>query len=376
MYIGERYNLQGVKNQGNRNLGPLRQNYCRSSWSANSFRADPLIRYILMKILPLLAVTLLSSGLFVHASNAQKVSSKPLNIAVIIKATDSDYWEYMTVGAENYAKTHPNVRITVYGPPSETDAEQQVSILENVIAKKPDGILIASISSDAPVPDVENAMQEGIPVVTVDNRLKTKDVAAFLATDNLKAGALAADQLVQAIKAVGEEPKGKIGMISAYAGVQVLTKRDDGFTAQLHKIAPELHILPVRYINNDVQQAMSAANDLLLANQDIVGFFGDNNHSGDGVALALSSSGKAGKVPAVAFDSDPQEVKALGSGVLSALIVQDPYEMGYKGMDYLVRAIHKEKLPAYTDTGAYAVTKANMNEPKMKGLLNPLTLKK
>jgi ribose transport system substrate-binding protein len=329
-----------------------------------------------MKILHFFGVTFLSLGLLALPANAQKVSSKPLNVAVIIKATDSDYWQYMVVGAENYTKTHPNVKITVYGPASETDTEQQVAILENVIAKKPDGILIASISSTAPVPDVERAMQEGISVVTVDNRLKTNDVAAFLATDNVKAGALAADQLVQAIKADGKVPKGKIGMISAYAGVQVLTNRDDGFTAQLHKIAPDLHILPVRYINNDVQQAMSTATDLLLANQDILGFFGDNNHCGDGVALALSSNGKAGKVPAVAFDSDPQEVKALAPGVLSALIVQDPYEMGYKGMDYVVRAIDKEKLPAYTDTGAYAVTKANMNEPKIQGLLNPLTLKK
>jgi ribose transport system substrate-binding protein len=329
-----------------------------------------------MKILPFFGVTFLSLGLFVFPANAQKVSNKPLNIAVIIKATDSDYWGYMTVGAENYVKAHPNVKITVYGPPSETDSEQQEAILENVITKRPDGILIAAISSTGPVPDVERAMQEGIPVVTVDNRLKTDDVAAFLATDNVKAGGLAADQLVQAIKAAGKEPKGKIGMISAYAGVQVLTNRDDGFTAQLHKIAPELHILPVRYINNDVQQAMSTATDLLLANQDILGFFADNNHCGDGVALALSSNGKSGKVPAVAFDSDPQEVKALASGVLSALILQDPYDMGYEGMDYVVRAIHKEKLPAYTNTGAYAVTKANMDEPKMKGLLNPLSLKK
>lgn len=318
----------------------------------------------------------LSVGLFVHSGNAQNVSQKSLDIAVIIKATDSDFWQYMTIGAENYAKDHPNVKVTMYGPPSETDVAKQVAILENVITKKPDGILIAPTSSDAPVPDVERAMQEGIPVVTVDNRLKTDKVAAHLATDNLKAGALAADQLVEALKADGKEPKGKIGLISAYAGVEVLTNRDDGFTIQLKKIAPDLQILPVRYIDNDIQKAMSAANDLLLANQDILGFFADNNHSGDGVALALGDSGKAGKIPAVAFDSDPQEVTALGTGVLYALIVQDPYEMGYKGMDFVVRAIDKEKLPPYTDTGAYAVSKANMNEDKMKALLNPLLLKK
>jgi ribose transport system substrate-binding protein len=197
-----------------------------------------------------------------------------------------------------------------------------------------------------------------------------------LATDNLKGGALAADKLVEAIKALGKEPKGKIALISAYAGMEVLTKRDDGFTKRLAEIAPGLKILPVRYVDNDIQKAISSANDLLLANPDLLGFFADNNHTGDGVAVAIRDSGHTGKIAAAAFDSDPEEVKALEAGVLYALILQDPYEMGYKGLDYVVQAIDKKQLPEYTDTLAYAVTKQNMNESKMKGLLNPLSREK
>jgi ribose transport system substrate-binding protein len=182
--------------------------------------------------------------------------------------------------------------------------------------------------------------------------------------------------LVEAIKALGKEPKGKIALISAYAGIEVLTKRDDGFTKRLAEIAPELKILPVRYVDNDIQKAISSANDLLLANPDLLGFFADNNHTGDGVAVAIRDSGHSGKIAAVAFDSDPEEVKALDAGVLYALILQDPYQMGYKGLDYVVQAIDKKQLPEYTDTLAYAVTKKNMNEPDMQGLLNPLSRKK
>ena len=301
---------------------------------------------------------------------------KTLNVAVIIKATDSDFWQYMVTGAQNYAHDHPDVKVTVYGPASEADVDQQVSILENVVTRHPDGILIAPSSSDAPAPAIEHAMSLGIPVVTVDNKVNGAKVAAHLATDNLKAGGLAADKLVELIKAAGDPPSGKIGLISAYAGVEVLTHRDEGFTKRLAEIAPGLKILPVRYIDNDIQKAMSSATDVVSANPDILGFFADNNHSADGTALALRSSGKTGQVLAVAFDSDPQEVDALRDGVLSALVVQDPYGMGYKGMEYVVEAIQKKPLPAYTDTGVAVITKANMDEPKMKGLLNPLTLKK
>ena len=142
----------------------------------------------------------------------------------------------------------------------------------------------------------------------------------------------------------------------------------------IREIAPGLEILPPRYIDNDIQKAMSSATDVISANPDIIGFFADNNHSADGLALAVRGSGKAGNI--AAFDSDPQEVDALRSGSLSALVVQDPYRMGYEGVQYVVDAINKKTLPAYTDTGVAVITKATMDEPKMKGLLNPLTRKK
>ena len=315
------------------------------------------------------------SALAVGAS-AGRAEAKTLNIAVIVKATDSDFWQYMVVGAENYAHDHPDVKVTIYGPPSETDIDQQVSILENVITRHPDGILIAPTSSDAPAPAIERAMSSGIPVVTADNKVNGVKVSAHLATDNLKAGGLAAEKFVEMLKAEGGKLSGKVGLISAYAGVEVLTQRDNGFTQKLGQIAPDLKLLPVRYIDNDIQKAMASANDVISANPGMLGFFADNNHSADGTALAIRGSGKGGKMVAIAFDSDPQEVDALRDGVLSALIVQDPYGMGYKGVQYVVDAIAKKTLPAYTDTGVAVITKANMDQPDMKGLLNPLSRKK
>lgn len=325
-----------------------------------------------MKRQMMLAIALVT-GLML--ASMAPVMAKMLRIAVIIKATDSDFWQYMVVGAENYAHEHPGVEVTVYGPPSETNVEQQVSILENVITRRPDGILIAPSSSDAPVSAISQAMSEGIPVVTADNRVRGAEVSAHLATDNLKAGGLAADTLIDLLKKGGQPLTGKIGLISAYAGVEVLTQRDIGFTKRLAELAPDLDILPVRYIDNDIQKAMSSAADVISANPDILGFFADNNHSADGTALAIRGSGKAGKIVAVAFDSDPQEVDALRSGSLNALVAQDPYRMGYEGVQYVVEAINKKKLLAYTDTGVAVITKETMDEPKMKGLLNPLTRK-
>ena len=324
-----------------------------------------------MKLGLYLAITSLAALLAAGPASA----AAPKNIAVVIKATDSDFWQYLVVGANNYAKEHPNVKVTVYGAPTEAEVDKQVSILEGLVSKKVDGILVAASSSDAPVPVLKEAEAAKIAVVTADNRLNGF-APPHLATDNLKAGGQGAEEFVKILKSRGVALKGKVGLISAFAGIEVLTKRDEGFTQKLKQIAPGLTVLPVRYIDNDIQKAMTTASDLMLANADLVGFFGDNNHSGDGVALAVRDAKKAGKTVVVAFDSDPEEVSSLKEGIIDALILQDPYAMGYKGVDYVVRKLNGEKLPAYTDTQAYLATKANVNDPKIKGLLDPFSLRK
>lgn len=298
-------------------------------------------------------------------------------IAVLIKATDSDFWQYVLVGAENYAKDNPDkVNVTTYGPPNESDIDQQVSILEQIISSGPDAIVIASTSSDATVPAIEDAVSKGIPVITVDNKVNTDKVSTLLATDNLKGGAAAADTLVEKIKADGKELKGTVGVISNMAGVQVLADRDQGFIDRMKEIAPDIKLLETVYCDADMTKAMNAASDQIAANDDLLGFFADNNTVGSGTARAITEKGKENDLILVAFDSDPEEIKGLTSGAVDALVLQDPYGMGYKGVEDALKAIAGEKLESYVDTGVTIVTKDNMDDEEIKGLLDPMTKKK
>lgn len=296
-------------------------------------------------------------------------------IPVIIKATDSDFWQYVWVGAKNYELEHPDkVKVTLYGPKSEADIDKQIAILEDVIAKNPKCIVMASTSSDAPVAAFDKARKAGTKIVTIDNKVTTQ-VETFLATDNIKGGALAADMLVEGLKAKNVALKGKVGLISAMAGIQVLGNRDKGFGDRMKEIAPDVKVLPTKYVDNDIVKAMGVAKDLMGANADLIGFFADNNHSGDGVARAIAEE-KNAKLVATAFDSDPEEVKALTEGTLYALVLQDPYGMGYKGVDSCLKALGGQKLPEYVNTGATAVKKDTMSKPEIKGLLDPTSKKK
>ena len=277
----------------------------------------------------LLVAMMLIVPTMIHAVEA------PVDVAVIIKATTSDFWQYVLVGAENYGKEFPDrVNITTYGPPTEADIDQQVSILEDVVSTNPKAIVISSASSDATIPALREAQEKGIVVITIDNRLNEDVYDAFLATNNYVGGGLAAQQMLDSWKELGIEPKGQVGIVNAMAGVQVLTDREQGFRDKMAEIAPEVELLQTRFTDNDMVKSITAAEDLISANENIIGFFGCNNVTGSGVARVISERELKDKIVGIAFDSDPEEINAVQNGDLKALILQDPYGMGYKGKDY------------------------------------------
>ena len=299
---------------------------------------------------------------------------KPYKITVIVKATYSDYWQTLLAGAKAAeADSNGKVVVTTDGPPSETDIDKQVSILENVIATKPDAIAISSTSSDATVPAVEDAISKGIPVITIDNKLNTDQYTSFLATDHRLAAGMAAEAMAKDWKDMGVDPSGKkVIVISSVAGTKVNTERTEGFIEKITSLVPGIVVLQTQYGDNDITKALSIAESTIAANPDLIGIFGDNNHMGVGIAKALEESGKHNEIVTYAFDTNEDEVKALEDGTLNGLVVQDPFGMGYNGVMYAIDAIEGKVVQKDIIIDATIVKKENMKEPKIHKLLYPL----
>jgi ribose transport system substrate-binding protein len=240
-------------------------------------------------------------------------SGQTYKISVIIKATDSDYWQTLLLGAKAAEKdSNGKVVVTTDGPPSEIDIDQQVAILENVIAKKPSGIVIASTSTDATVPAIEDAMGKGIPVITIDNKLTTDKYTSFLATDHAKAAGMAAEAMVNDWKKAGVNPsKKKVIVISSVAGTKVNGDRTEGFIKKIKALVPDIQVLETQYADNDISKALNITENTISSNPDLIGIFGDNNHMGVGIAKGLEQTGKAKDIVAYAFDTDADEIAAL-----------------------------------------------------------------
>jgi ribose transport system substrate-binding protein len=292
-------------------------------------------------------------------------------VDVIIKASDSSFWQTMLAGAKKAGADY-GIKVGLFGPTSETDVNQQVQLVENSISRGVDAIVLASNSSDALNSAIKRARQAGIKVITADTQV-TSPTEGFIGTDNKKAGEQAGARLCALLKQQGKS-SGDVLIESSVAGIQTLKDRDGGFKNGL-RACPSFRVAATRYNNNDLNTAASQVNDALTANPNLAGIFADNNTSGTGAARAIKDNNAADKIPVVAFDTDPQENAALADGSIDALVVQNPYFFGYQGVVEAGMASVGTLPPLVLDPGAVVADKGNLNSPAVKPLLNPPTAK-
>jgi ribose transport system substrate-binding protein len=293
-------------------------------------------------------------------------------IDVIIKASDSSFWQVMLAGAKQ-AGGDFGLAVGAFAPTSETNIDEQVQLVENSISRGVKGIVIAPNSSSALNSVIGRARQAGIKVITVDSRI-TGPSDGFIGTDNIKAGAQGGQRMCQLLRAQ-QKTTGVIMIESSVAGIQSLVERDTGFKQGLATYCPGIKVSLQRFNNNDINTAASQVNDALTANPNLLGVFADNNTSGVGAARAIKDNGAVDRIPVVAFDSDPQENAALATGAIDALVVQNPYFFGYQGVLGAAMASVDRIPPRNIDPGAVVVDKTNMREPDVKRLLEPPTSK-
>src|SRR2546423_3764133 len=138
-------------------------------------------------------------------------------VDVIIKASDSSFWQTMLAGARKAGGDY-GLRVGLFGPTSETDVNQQVQLVENSISRGADAIVLAPNSSDALNSAIKRARQAGIKVIVADTSVTT-DTEGFIGTDNEKAGEQAGERMCRLIKQQGKG-SGAILIESSVAGIQ------------------------------------------------------------------------------------------------------------------------------------------------------------
>lgn len=290
-------------------------------------------------------------------------------IPIIVKDTTSFFWQIVMAGARK-AGRDLGVEVPELGAQSEADIAGQISILENAVVSSPEAVVIAPTQFAALGPAITQAA-EFAKIIGIDSAADTQVFASFLTTDNVQGGRVAADAVADAIQQAHGAPEGKVAIITSLPGVGSLDQRAQGFKEQLASKYPGLQIVAERIADGQATTGLNIMTDLITANPDLRGVFASNLIMAQGAGQAIAENNAQDRIKLIGFDSDERLIALLEQGVIAALIVQDPYRMGYDGIATALKVAKGEEVPTNIDTGVNLITKENMTSPRSQELLNP-----
>ena len=249
--------------------------------------------------------------------------------------------------------------------PDEFDAALQTPVVNAVVAKKPDAILVAPTDTQAMIPPLTQAKAAGIKLVFVDTTTENGAELAEseIASDNEEGGREAARTLAELTGG-----KGSVLVINVKPGISTTDARAKGFEEEIKK-TPGLKYIGQEYSNDKPETAAAKTTAALAAHPDLVGILGTNLFSAEGAATGLRSAGATEKVKIVGFDAGPKQVEDLEQGIVQALIAQKPADIGKAGVEQAIAALKGEPTQKKIGTGFVVVTKENMNNPDVEPFL-------
>jgi ribose transport system substrate-binding protein len=298
-----------------------------------------------------------------------KRGPKTTKLAVIPKGTTHEFWKAVHAGALR-AGAEEHVEIIWNGPLKEDDLKEQIDIVQSFAAQGVAGIVLAPLSDQALLTPVKSAKQGGIPTVIFDSDLQGSEHVSFVATDNFAAGKMAGEAMAKLLES-GEGAGGDVIVLRYQEGSASTSNREAGFLEAL-KAHPSIKIASEsQHGGATVESAHKTAENLLSANKNVRGVFCPNESTTFGMLLALQQAGLAGKVRFIGFDASEKLVQAVRSGTIDALVLQDPFKIGYLAVKTMARHLRGEKVDARVDTGATLATKASLETPAVKALLSP-----
>jgi ribose transport system substrate-binding protein len=285
------------------------------------------------------------------------------NIAVIPKGVSHSFWQMIKQGADAAGKDL-NVNIIWKGAQSETDIAGEVSIVEDMITQKVDGICLAPSHGDALVPVAKKAQAAGILLTVIDSGLNDENYLSYVATDNREGGRVAARRMGE--KLAG---KGKVAILGTKKGSISTDEREEGFIEEIKAKFPGISIiLPLFYGESNAATSLAKCEDLLNAHGDVTGIFASNETSIIGAVRAVRQRNLAGKVTLIGFDHTADLGQNVREGAIDSLVIQDPYRMGYDGVKTIVDKLAGKTPERRIDTGVKLLTKENQDTPDIQKL--------
>lgn len=294
-----------------------------------------------------------TSGGDTSGSAANGGGSSDIELAVVFKALNAEYWTTMKAGCEAAAKDL-GVSVTVLGPNSESEIAQQVTMIEEQLSAGVDAIAVAPCDESSVIGALQDSVGK-LPILAVDTDFALDGKTAFIGTSNEDAAKLGGEF---AAKKIGEG--GKAILIGGQQGEGTSTARLKGFQEGLEENG--CTVLETQYGKNTADGAMAVMEDMLTKYQGEIGaVLAMNDDMIQGCQQAIKNAGVTG-ITLVGFNGDSSCVELIADGQIDATVAQQPYDIGYSCVEQMVKAVKGETIEENQSVDAVLITKDNASE--------------
>ena len=320
-----------------------------------------------MRFMKSIVPSLVALAMLAPVAGTVQADSHGKTIALIPGLTTDAFYITMRKGAQHAADAI-GAELMFQGAP-DFNPTLQVPVLNSVIAKRPDAILIAPTDKQQLIAPLKAAIDAGIPVITVDTFIDdgqyqdgsgTGDFPmSYIASDNVLGGRMSARALAQSIGG-----KGKVYVSNVRPGISTTDQREEGFKLEIASY-PDITLLNTQYNDDDANKASAQLQAVAARNPDLAGVFGANLFSAIGAADGVKALGKSGQIKVVAFDAPSRIVDDINGGLIDLAIAQHPAEIGYYGVMTAYAVITGQSVPIAIGTGFTVMDKSNIDDPEI-----------
>lgn len=284
-------------------------------------------------------------------------------VAVIAKSTTSAFWKSVFAGA-NAAGTEYNLTLTVEGPENEEDYQTQNKMIRTAVENGAEVIIFSAVDYQANAKAINEAARDGVKIVIIDSDVDSDQVSCRISTDNYQAGRMAGTAVLS-----GDQEELNVGIVNFDKNSANGQQREEGLREELSADS-RVRIVDAINVISTTEDSKAGTIEMLEKHPEINVIATFNEWTSLGVSYAIRELGLAEETSVVAFDSNVVCVGMLETGEVDALIVQNPYAMGYLGVECAYNLINNLPVEhAQVDTSTTVITRENMFEEDCQKVL-------
>lgn len=289
------------------------------------------------------------------ACSSNGISATRHSVALVAKSTQTEFWLSVFAGAEA-AATEYNLDLSIMGPETEEDFETQNQMVAQAVENGAEAVVFSAIDFENNACAIDAAAEQGVQIVAIDSSVDSQAVSTYIGTDNYAAGQMAAQAALDRVDGVLE-----VGIVNYDISSANGQERERGAVEQFEQSGRA----NIRAVINTLAEAQSARADtaaLLEEHPEINVLLAFNEPTSVGAAQAVEDLGRSEDIFLVGFDSNVMTVDGLQEGSVDALVVQNPYAMGYLGVEsaYKLLSGKGSDLEATVDTSTQIVDRDNL----------------